>query len=553
MAVKPSSSPPRTGTRPAREGGGSRAVAILLSGVGVLVIAACAVVLSYNGIYQVAVQGGAEPPYAHLYPAVFTLLLLLAFWASFVLRAAPRVHRLQVDGLILVLILIAAGASALRASDQRLVDAVALVVVAAAPWVALLIAFLLFVRVWRHLHGELPDRRRAARRAPRPEERAAPLPAGTAVRAEERTGAEAADPEPEDAEPAPEPPAEKTATLLWPRAGARPLHAEPAEEDGPDTDPMPTVRVLHPAEAPPVLREGSSPAEGPGEGPEGAGARAEGPVRAGSEPRGAEARDAWEDWEEAEEAEGPDAVPEAEPLPDREEPAGEPDRADGAEEEEERDGEDRAEPAPASGEAAGPSVITAPTVPLRPSSAEEEEEEDAEDPEGAGPEEAGPGPAAPPEGERPPLPRRDPESGESAIRLAAESLGPLPAAGGPGAPSEDGAEDGFVDLLTEDDPTSDEAAPASVREAPEGAGPAEPAEPAESAEPSGAASAPVPPDASTLVAGDPPQPRRLPKRPMVLKPRRPPMRGFPPAPEAPPNSRVRSGPTPPDAPEDDGA
>lgn len=536
MAVKPSSSPPRTGTRPAREGGGSRAAAILLSGVGVLVIAACAVFLSYNGIYQVAVQGRVEPPYAHLYPAVFTLLLLLAFWASFVLRAAPRVHRLQVDGLILLLILIAAGASALRASDQRLMDVVALVVVAAAPWIALLFAFLLFVRVWRHLHGELPERRRAPRPAPRPEARTAPLPAGTAVRAEER-GADPAEPAPAAEEPAPEGPEEKAATLLWPRAGARPLRAE---DDEPDTDPMPAVRVLHPAEAPPSPREEppASAAEPEEDRREDAGARAE---SAGAEPRAEEAAEepapagaAAEPVAGTAAETGPAAVPEPgrEPL---EQPLDQEDRglAGQVEEQEEREEEgavpaaaplpgDDPDEGPDGGPAAapaGPSVITAPTVPIRPPAAGEPEQ------------------AASPDEERAPLPRRDPEPGESAIRRAAESLGaPAVPAGGDGRPAGDAAEDGFVELVAEDDPTSDEAA----------AGGWEPAEPA-----GPAAEEPVLPDASTRVPGEPPQARSLPKRPMVLKPRRPPMRGFPPAPEAPPNSRVRSGPTPPDAPDEE--
>ncbi|MDA2810793.1 DUF2637 domain-containing protein [Nocardiopsis sp. RSe5-2] len=501
MAVKPSSSPAsparrRPGTRPAPTGGpqgprGPRTAAVLLTAAGVLLIAACAVVLSYSGIYQLALQGNVPADRAHLYPGVFTLLLLLAFWASFLLRAAPRPQRLQVDGLILLLILAAAGASALSASEQRPSDALAVVLAAAAPWLALLVAFLLFIRVWRYLNGELPDRR--ARRRPHPA--AAGDPAGSRDEdvEDEDDGRDDDDRDPEDegpeeAEAAAAGPADATAdgaaeepeeerapepTLLWPRAGARrtaSAESTALSANDEDTDPVSAVRVLH--------------ASGPS-------------VREQEEDERGEEAD-----EEREEA--PDSPEEPdEPAALREVPAPDSDEDDVEEDEADEDGDAAAAPAS--------SVITSPTVPLRPLPDYRDGDTAGED--------------------RPELPRRDPESGNP-IKRAAEEAPSLGGAAGSGAlPSEasgdDGFDDGFMDTVPADDPTSDEAA-VPAEEGAEGEVP--------------------PPDADTRVYGTPPGAEPMPKRPMVLKPRRTPMADFPS--EEPPASRVRSGPTPPDAPED---
>lgn len=506
MAVKPSSSPAsparrRPGTRPAPTGGpqgprGPRTAAVLLTAAGVLLIAACAVVLSYSGIYQLALQGNVPPDRAHLYPGVFTLLLLLAFWASFLLRAAPRPQRLQVDGLILLLILVAAGASALSASEQRPSDALAVVLAAAAPWLALLVAFVLFIRVWRYLNGELPDRRAPRRPNPaaadeRPgsrdgddgeeeegrEDEEPPVGAlSGAVSGEgpKGAGAQAEEPEEETSEP-PAP------TLLWPRAGSRRTAAAEAAASGSDsaalsandedTDPVSSVRVLRAPEA------AGRAEEEPGDGDTG---DAEEPAALREVP----APDADEDGEEDTEA--------------PEDTTGTPE-----------DTEDTAS-------SAAPSVITSPTVPLR--SLFDDDGDESADPAGD---------------DRPELPRRDPESGNPIKRAAEEApsidAGPGPLSGGGlpdgGAGRADGDDDGFMDGLPADDPTSDEAI-ALEEEGPTGA---------------------PPPDADTRVYGTPPGAEPMPKRPMVLKPRRTPMADFP---AEPPASRVRSGPTPPDAPKD---
>ncbi|KUP98338.1 DUF2637 domain-containing protein [Thermobifida cellulosilytica] len=124
--------------------------------LGVAVIASCAVLLSYNGIYQIAVRGGAAGWTAHLYPGLFTLLLLMAFWTTYLLREAPRRRRLWVDLLVLAMILAAAAASALRSFRYELLEWVATLVVAIAPWVALLISFRLTLWIVAQVRGERP-------------------------------------------------------------------------------------------------------------------------------------------------------------------------------------------------------------------------------------------------------------------------------------------------------------------------------------------------------------------------------------------------------------
>ncbi|QBI52203.1 DUF2637 domain-containing protein [Streptomonospora litoralis] len=266
MAVKSSSRTPsaRNTVEPPRSG--SPVAAVLVTALGVLVIAACAVLLSYNGIYQVAVQGDIDGRYAHLYPAGFTLLVLMALWTSYVLRTAPRSRRLWVDGLILALVALGAGASALQAGDRVLVPDVALVVAAVAPWVALLVAFRLFLWVVMHVRGEIPGTRpRSSRegRTERAEPDTEPAPPAVDRRQDTQPLGEVLQPEtPADsgrgAEPAPafEPdgedprPARETEPADFRDPGLHPPRPQPGERP---------TRPEHPAPAAP---EPSGPGRG---------------------------------------------------------------------------------------------------------------------------------------------------------------------------------------------------------------------------------------------------------------------------------------------------
>ncbi|MFC7326442.1 DUF2637 domain-containing protein [Marinactinospora rubrisoli] len=247
--MAPHTSPTRPGARPAprKPRTGSRAVAIALTGLGVLVIAACAILLSYNGIYQTALQGNVDPRAAHLYPGVFTLLLLLAFWTTYLLRDAPRRRRIWVDVLILGLILLSAGASTLHALGYRLVETAAVVVVALAPWAALLVAFRIWLWVIVHLRGE---------RAPRPRSRGR-------EKAEPANGAPPGDGEDDGATGVSD---RSAAPVESGRTAAVPAKDDEQEEPAPAASREPSPEPDRPAPGPPAPRpddDGPSRVTGP--------------------------------------------------------------------------------------------------------------------------------------------------------------------------------------------------------------------------------------------------------------------------------------------------
>ncbi|OLT28000.1 hypothetical protein BJF83_16320 [Nocardiopsis sp. CNR-923] len=104
---------PETGTRNGRPASRGLGAGALVGGaLFVGLIAVCALVISYAGVFRFAEYGGHEDsPLAHVFPVTYTLLLLMAFWVSYVLREAHPRDRAWVDlALIPVLIVVAAGA-----------------------------------------------------------------------------------------------------------------------------------------------------------------------------------------------------------------------------------------------------------------------------------------------------------------------------------------------------------------------------------------------------------------------------------------------------------
>ncbi|GAB2521566.1 DUF2637 domain-containing protein [Nocardiopsis aegyptia] len=178
MAMAPYNNAPETGTRNSRPAGrGSGAGALVGGALFVGVIAVCALVISYHGIFQFARYGGHEgSPLAHVFPATYALLVLMAFWVSYMLREARPRQRLWVDVILIpALVLLAAGAMLLNNFElvESVNQRVANVIVAVAPLAALLIAFLLWLTVRAHIR-----RRRRAPSRPRPaEDRTTVLPA----------------------------------------------------------------------------------------------------------------------------------------------------------------------------------------------------------------------------------------------------------------------------------------------------------------------------------------------------------------------------------------
>ncbi|MFE9243266.1 DUF2637 domain-containing protein [Nocardiopsis sp. NPDC006938] len=157
--MAPFNNAPETGTRSGRTAGRGAGAGALVGGAAfVSVIALCALVIAYNGIYQFARIVHDEGGYlAHVFPVTFTLLVLMAFWVSYVLRAAPPGERLWVDVVLIPLLILAAAVPmVLHSSDMvdRIADrheGIVQVVVAVAPLAALLVAFLLWMTVRAHV------------------------------------------------------------------------------------------------------------------------------------------------------------------------------------------------------------------------------------------------------------------------------------------------------------------------------------------------------------------------------------------------------------------
>ncbi|WDZ90426.1 DUF2637 domain-containing protein [Nocardiopsis sp. HUAS JQ3] len=167
--MAPYNNAPESGTRNGRPaaGRGAGAGALVGSGLFVGLIALCALVISYNGIFQFAEYGGHEgSPLAHVFPVTYTLLLMMACWVSYLLRGAPPRERLWVD-LVLIPVLVLFAAAAMLLSSLELVErvhqGVANVIVAVAPLAALLVAFLLWMTLRAHMR-----RRRTRMARPRP-------------------------------------------------------------------------------------------------------------------------------------------------------------------------------------------------------------------------------------------------------------------------------------------------------------------------------------------------------------------------------------------------
>jgi hypothetical protein len=136
----------------------------------VLAVAAATFVLSYAGVHAIALQGGVSVQLARIYPGLFDAVLVIACVAAVVLRDARWWARCWA-WLIVIVVLGAIGATdVLHAMNYGLRHRPTEGVVAAAPAVAVLLAFSLLLTMLRQTRSQASDaparpRGRAARRA----------------------------------------------------------------------------------------------------------------------------------------------------------------------------------------------------------------------------------------------------------------------------------------------------------------------------------------------------------------------------------------------------
>ena len=115
----------------------------------VLAVAAAAFVLSYPGVHAIALQGGVSAQLARIYPGLFDAVLVIACVAAVVLRDGPWWAR-SWAWLVVIVVLGAIGATdVLHAADYTLRHRLTEGIVAAAPAVAVLLAFSLLLTMLR--------------------------------------------------------------------------------------------------------------------------------------------------------------------------------------------------------------------------------------------------------------------------------------------------------------------------------------------------------------------------------------------------------------------
>jgi Protein of unknown function (DUF2637) len=144
--------PVARGTRAADPHPRLRATALAAVIIGVLLVAAAAFLLSYQGIHQIALHAGVSPELARLYPVIFDAMLVMACSAALALRSAGWWTRCYVWACLLLLLAAVAAGDAVYAMSISLPRQAARAVVAVLPWVLLLMGFgllLAMLRYWR--------------------------------------------------------------------------------------------------------------------------------------------------------------------------------------------------------------------------------------------------------------------------------------------------------------------------------------------------------------------------------------------------------------------
>ena len=143
----------------------------------VVAVAAATFVLSYAGVHAIALQGGVSVQLARIYPGLFDAVLVIACVAAVVLRDGRWWARCWA-WLVAIVVLGAIGVTdVLHAMDYALRHRLTEGVVAAAPVVAVLLAFSLLLTVLRQSRPKASD----AALSPRGQAALPPAPAAEAA------------------------------------------------------------------------------------------------------------------------------------------------------------------------------------------------------------------------------------------------------------------------------------------------------------------------------------------------------------------------------------
>jgi Protein of unknown function (DUF2637) len=181
-----SSLPPLAPAPPAAERRSwGRLLADLLVELVVLAVAAAGFVFSYNGLHAIALFGGVSSQLARYYPGLFDAVLVIACVTAVAVRNGRWWARLWAWLVIIVVLGIIGTANVLNATDYALRPGPTKAFVAAAPAVAILLAFSLLLTMLRHSRAQPAEPVTAESATARPDEPAAvqlvPASAGLAA------------------------------------------------------------------------------------------------------------------------------------------------------------------------------------------------------------------------------------------------------------------------------------------------------------------------------------------------------------------------------------
>jgi hypothetical protein len=140
----------------------------------VLAIAADTFVLSYPGVHAIVLQAGVSARLARIYPGLFDALFVVACVAAITLRGARWWVRCYAWLVIIVVVAVVGATDAVHAMNITVPHRTLEGVVAAAPWVIVLLGFSLMLAMLRQSRVQHPAAAKAPAAAPARETRAMP-------------------------------------------------------------------------------------------------------------------------------------------------------------------------------------------------------------------------------------------------------------------------------------------------------------------------------------------------------------------------------------------
>jgi len=115
----------------------------------VLALAAATFVLSYTGVHSIALQAGVPTRLARIYPGIFDAALVIACAAALMLREGHWWARAYAWLSIILVIAVVGAADAVHAMNVALPHRETAGIIAAAPWVLVLLGFTLWLTMLR--------------------------------------------------------------------------------------------------------------------------------------------------------------------------------------------------------------------------------------------------------------------------------------------------------------------------------------------------------------------------------------------------------------------